>query len=100
MIRVIPGGNQIRYDIFGEDVTITNALCVETRSGAIIVSEITRYWIEKEAPGVYNFEFQTIIDLYYKVIEGFLVHEREESVNTAMSSRGLVHSLEFLQDTR
>ena len=75
MVGGITGTDIVRYDIYGPDVSIANKMESEGVKGYINVSERTRFWLEKAAPGAYRFEPHTTVESFDRAISSFLVFE-------------------------
>ncbi len=73
----ITGTDIVRYDIYGPDVSIANKMESEGVKGFINVSERTRYWLEKQAGGMYRFEPHTKVDSFDRVIQSFLTFKKQ-----------------------
>mmetsp|Transcript_7266 Transcript_7266/g.6565 ORF Transcript_7266/g.6565 Transcript_7266/m.6565 type:complete len:122 (+) Transcript_7266:7361-7726(+) len=63
IIGGIVGTEIVRYDIYGPDVIIANAMESEGEKGNINVSETTRNLLERNFPGIYKFEPHKVVEL-------------------------------------
>ncbi|CAG9320536.1 unnamed protein product [Blepharisma stoltei] len=63
IIGGIAGTNIVRYDIYGDDVSVANKMESHGVGGSINVSEVTKNIIEKYKPGMFNFTFNKEIEI-------------------------------------
>ncbi len=77
MVGGITGTDIVRYDIYGPDVSIANKMESEGVKGFVNVSERTRFWLEKAAPGKYRFEPHTVVESFDRNIHSFLTYEND-----------------------
>lgn len=57
------GTDIVRYDIWGRDVLIANAMESEGEKGNINVSESTKQLLELKCPGLYRFEPHKVVEM-------------------------------------
>mmetsp|Transcript_42776 Transcript_42776/g.49579 ORF Transcript_42776/g.49579 Transcript_42776/m.49579 type:complete len:2326 (+) Transcript_42776:18-6995(+) len=79
LVGGITGTDIVRYDIYGEDVSIANKMESEGKKGYINVSERTRFWLEKAAPGAYHFDYHTTVNHFNRNVPSYITHEVEHA---------------------
>lgn len=53
----------MRYDVYGRDVLIANKMESNGKEGNVVVSERLKDLIENSYPGVYFFEYHTLVKI-------------------------------------
>ena len=73
VIAGITGTNIVRYDIYGQDVSMANKMESSGAANRVNISAVTRGFLELAAPNMFSYEYNMDIKVLDTVLESYFV---------------------------